>query len=134
MEARDVIAKVLEPGILGEHPAGPQAVSMDIIEHLEKAGLEIRKKPSLTGARLLEKLREPEFVEPEGQRLILDPEKTLDNMLAAAQLIELLYVTGNAFRVAMIESGAMVKVPQDKTFDQLRAFETALAIVKPLGS
>jgi hypothetical protein len=37
-----------------------------------------------------------------------------------------LRVTAEAFRVAMIESGAIVKVSQDQYIDQLRALERAL--------
>lgn len=45
----------------------------------------------------------------------------------AADLIERLRDTAEAFRVAMVTSGATTKVPQDQYFDQLRALESAIA-------
>lgn len=36
--ARLIITKVLEAGIIGDTPGGPEMVAADIIEHLERAG------------------------------------------------------------------------------------------------
>lgn len=54
----------------------------------------------------------------------VDTENRIINAEFAAQSLR---VTGEAFRLAMVQSGALNSVPQDDYFTQLRAFETALA-------
>lgn len=49
-------------------------------------------------------------------------------------VIETLRSTGETFRCAVVDSGALNHVSQDKYIDQLRAFEGALALHNQQGA